>query len=93
MALIVVIVSWLYIYLQTHQIVYTKCVQYFYVSNTSYFGRIMRRQGSLEKTTCWEKMEGRKKREKPNMRWLDSIKGDMGMSLQELSRTVEDRTL
>ena len=58
----------------------------------SYFAHIMRWQDSLEKTVVLEKFKGRRKR-RPNMRRSDSIKKAMGMSLQELSRAVEDRTL
>ena len=59
----------------------------------SYFGHIMRRQDSLEKTIMLGKVEGSRKRGRPNMRWIDSIEEAIGMSLQELSRAVEDRTL
>ena len=59
----------------------------------SYFGHIMRRQDSLEKTIMLGKVEGSRKRGRPNMRWIDSIKEAIGMSLQKLSRTVEYRTL
>ena len=40
----------------------------------SYFGRIMRRQDSLEKTIMLGKVEGSRKRGRPNMRWIDSTK-------------------
>ena len=59
----------------------------------SYFGHIMRRQDSLEKTIMPGKVEGSTKRGRPNMRWIDSIKEAIGMSLQKLSRVVEDRAL
>ena len=59
----------------------------------SYFGHIMRRQDSLEKTIMLGKVEGSRKRGRPNMRWIDSIKAAMGIGLQDLSRAVEDRTL
>ena len=39
-----------------------------------YFRYIMRRQDSLEKTITLRKIEGSKKRERPNLRWIDSIK-------------------
>ena len=39
------------------------------------------------------KVEGSRKRGRPNMRWIDSIKEAIGMSLQKLSRAVEDRRL
>ena len=47
----------------------------------------------MEKTVMLEKIEGSKQRGKPNMRWMDSRKESIGMSLQELSRAVKDRTL
>lgn len=53
----------------------------------------MRRQGSLEKIVIWEKIECSRKRGIPNMKLVDSIKEAIGMSLQEMSRAVEDRTL
>ena len=40
----------------------------------SYFGHIMRRQDSLEKTIMLGKVEGSRKRGRPNMRWIDSFK-------------------
>ena len=59
----------------------------------SYFGHIMRRQDSSEKTTMLGKLEGSMKRVKTSIKWIDFIKEAIGMSLQELSRAVEDRTL
>ena len=61
-------------------------------TEASYFGHIIRRQDSLENTIMLGKVEGSRKR-RPNMRWIDSIKEAIGMSLEELSRAVEDRTL
>ena len=58
----------------------------------SYFGYIMRKQNSFEKTKLVGKIEGSRKRGRANMRWIDSVKESIGMSLQALSRTVEDRT-
>ena len=52
----------------------------------------MRRQDSLEKTIMLGKVESSRKRGRPNMRWIDFIKEAIGMSLQELSKVVEDRT-
>ena len=52
----------------------------------SNFGHFMRRQDSLEKTIMLGKVEGSRKRGRPNMRWIDSIKEAIGMSLQELNR-------
>lgn len=48
----------------------------------SYFGRIMRWQGSLEKTIIWEKIEDSRKRGRPNIRWIDSIQEATGIILQ-----------
>lgn len=49
--------------------------------------------GSLEKTILLGKIEGNKKRERPNMRHADYMKEVIGIILQELSTAVEDRTL
>ena len=59
----------------------------------SSFGRIMRKQNSLEKTIMLGRVEGNRKRGRSNMRWTDSLKETMGLSLQELSRVDEDRTI
>mgnify|MGYP006951424300 CR=1 FL=1 len=59
----------------------------------SYFGHIMRTQGSLEKTVILGKTESSRKRGKPNMRWTDSIKGAISMNIQGHSRAIRDRTL
>ena len=59
----------------------------------SYFGHIMRRQDSLEKTITLGNAEGSRKGGRPGMRWTDSIKEAIGRSLQELSRAVGNRTL
>ena len=53
-----------------------------------YFGRLMRRADSLEKTLMLEKIEGRRRREWQRMRWLDGI---MDMSLSKLQELVMDR--
>ena len=47
-----------------------------------YFGHLMRRTGSFEKTLLLGKIEGRRRRERQSMRWLDGItdSGDMGLS-------------
>lgn len=47
----------------------------------------------LEKTTMLGKIEDNRKRETTNLRWVDSIKETIGLSLQELSRAIEDSTL
>ena len=51
----------------------------------SYFGHIMRRQDSLEKTAMLRKVEGSRKRGRPNRRWADSLKEPTGLSLQDQS--------
>ena len=55
-----------------------------------YFGHLMGRTDSLEKTLMLEKIEGRRKGWK-RMRWLDSITDSMDMNLSKLQKIVEDR--